>query len=98
MLNGKRLRQAIRLRGYKDEYVAHHLKIQKSSISAWINGKSLPSTEKLIALADFLDVSIDWLLGRDKNYTTVKSELAMVLLGEEFIDELKESILEGVNK
>ena len=33
-------------------------------ISKWKNNKSLPSADMLIKLADYFDVSVDYLLGR----------------------------------
>ena len=40
--------------------------IKQSSYSDWETGKNEPSLEKLIVLADFFEVSLDWLVGRDK--------------------------------
>lgn len=39
------------------------LGITKTGISYWENGKSVPDNEMLLKLADFFDVSIDYLLG-----------------------------------
>ena len=39
----------------------------KSTIAKW--GKSAPNTEKLAKVADYFDVSIDYLLGRDRSLT-----------------------------
>ena len=43
------------------------VEISQETISAYENGKALPSAETLIKIADFLDVSIDYLLGRTDN-------------------------------
>lgn len=40
--------------------------IKRNTYSDWENGKTEPSLEKLIVLADFFEVSLDWLVGRDK--------------------------------
>lgn len=40
--------------------------ISKGNINAWKKG-SIPSGEILIKLADYLDVSVDYLLGRTDN-------------------------------
>lgn len=40
----------------------------QDSVSKWLSGKRLPSTDQLYTIADFLNVSIDWLF--DKNPTT----------------------------
>ena len=40
------------------------LGVGQSSVSDWINAKSEPSIENLWKLADFFDVSVDYLIGR----------------------------------
>ena len=44
--------------------LAHALEVGQSSISDWLNSKSEPSIENLWKLADFFDVSVDYLIGR----------------------------------
>lgn len=44
--------------------VAKKLGISKAAISQFETGKNAPSAAILIALADFYDVSIDYLVGR----------------------------------
>lgn len=46
--------------------IAEQIGIKQNSYSDWENGKTEPSLEKLIVLADFFEVSLDWLVGRDK--------------------------------
>ena len=41
--------------------------VSQETISAYESGKALPSAETLIKIADFLDVSIDYLLDRTDN-------------------------------
>ena len=41
--------------------------VSQETISAYESGKALPSAETLIRIADFLDVSIDYLLERTDN-------------------------------
>ena len=41
--------------------------ISQSRISNWKAGTHLPSAETLIIIADYFDVSVDYLLGRTKN-------------------------------
>lgn len=41
--------------------------VSQETISAYESGKALPSAETLIKIADFLDVSIDYLLERTDN-------------------------------
>ena len=44
--------------------VADYLQIAQPSYIRYENGSSEPSLENLVKLADFFDVSIDYLLGR----------------------------------
>lgn len=43
--------------------------ISTGNLSDWKNGKCLPSADKLATLADYLDCSVDYLLGRTTNET-----------------------------
>ena len=44
--------------------IARALNISKQSIHQWEAMKTIPSADKLAELADFLDCSIDYLIGR----------------------------------
>lgn len=41
--------------------------ITQGMISYWKKGERMPSAENLITLADYLDCSVDYLLGRTDN-------------------------------
>ena len=47
--------------------LANKLNIGKSTISSWENGKHSPDIEMINTIADILNVSVDTLLGRNKN-------------------------------
>lgn len=47
--------------------LANKLNIGKSTISSWENGKHSPDIEMIDTIANILDVSVDTLLGRNKN-------------------------------
>lgn len=59
----KRIRKARNEAGYTQEQVAHELNIPRTNISKFENGKLEPNLEMLGALAQFYNVSINWLLG-----------------------------------
>lgn len=50
------------LAGYKDSDVAKGAKITKSTFSDWKSGRYVPKQEKLQKVADFLQVSINYLM------------------------------------
>lgn len=53
--------------GTKPNPVAKTIGISSGVVSKWKNTGSLPNGETLIKLADYLDCSVDYLLGRTDN-------------------------------
>lgn len=49
--------------------LAESIGASQSNVSDWLNGKTLPSAEKLVAIADFFNVTVDYLLGRSDSRT-----------------------------
>ena len=47
--------------------LASALSIAKQSVHTWENMKTIPSSDKLVELADYFDVSLDYLVGRSDN-------------------------------
>lgn len=60
-----RLKEIRQIKGLKASEVAEKLSITKNSLSEWESGKRIPPCERIIQLADFYNVSVDYLLGRD---------------------------------
>ena len=60
----QRLREVRVLRGTKLKEAAACLDIQVRSYQAYERGEREPGVQALIVLADFFDVSLDYLLGR----------------------------------
>jgi len=48
--------------GYSQEALAEKLNVSRQAISKWEIGTTLPETEKVIAISDFFEVSLDYLL------------------------------------
>lgn len=63
-LMGERLRSLRKSKGYTQEDLAELAGIGRPNLAKYETGKSLPSVDILIKLADALDVSTDYLLGR----------------------------------
>jgi len=59
-----RLRSARKSRGLSQEDLARRVNTTKSTISNYENGYSTPSNEMLLKLADVLQTTTDYLLGR----------------------------------
>jgi transcriptional regulator with XRE-family HTH domain len=49
------------------EKLANELGLTRATVSHWESGLRLPSLEVATALADFFDVSLDYLVGRSDN-------------------------------
>lgn len=63
---GKRLREVRKSKKLTQKELADILGIKRNTYSDWENGKTEPSFEILVKLPDLLEVSLDWLFGRDK--------------------------------
>lgn len=55
--------------------LAEAIGASEGNVSDWKSGKAIPSAEKLILIADFFDVSLDYLLGRTDNPKGKQSEI-----------------------
>lgn len=64
ILIAKRIKDLMKNEKLTQMQLATALGRGQSSVSDWINAKSEPSIENLWKLADFFDVSIDYLIGR----------------------------------
>ena len=62
---GKELRYQREVNKLSQREVAKVLGIGANAISRWEMGDNTPSIYELIALADFYDISLDELVGRD---------------------------------
>ncbi|EMG32518.1 helix-turn-helix domain-containing protein [Streptococcus oralis] len=63
---GKRLREVRKSKKLTQQQIADEIGVNRGSYSNWEKGKREPSFENLVKLADLLDVSLDWLFGRDR--------------------------------
>ncbi len=61
----KRLREARMKRGYTQQNIADRVLVSIRTYQKYEQGVRYPSYEVLIELANELQLSIDWLLGRD---------------------------------
>ncbi|WKG34822.1 helix-turn-helix domain-containing protein [Lactococcus lactis] len=59
----KKLRMKIKL---SQKQIAEELKISQQQYSKWEGGIITPNAETLVRLADYFDVSVDYLLGRKR--------------------------------
>lgn len=80
-----KLKELRKKNGYDQKYVALTLGIRAPSVSDWETGKSYPTVENLIKLADLYNVTVDELLGRATSAEIIAMQAAGVSLDEKHI-------------
>lgn len=60
----QRINELLKSEGLNQSKLANGIGVNQSTVCNWLNGKKEPSIESLWKLADFFDVSIDYLIGR----------------------------------
>ena len=72
-LTGKRLAQCRREANFTQMEVAEGLGISFQAVSYWERGKTMPDISNLILISQLYNVSIDYLLGNEKQSRAVRS-------------------------
>lgn len=86
---GEQIRRARKARDATQDDLAKHLKINRVSVAQWEGRGNSPEPAKLPAIADFLSVSVDWLLSDNPVVPPIDGELTRIPL-DEFGRELVE--------
>lgn len=83
------------------EKIAEDLEISQPLIAKWESHQSTPSPEMLDYIADYFNVSVDYLIGRSKykNLEADNSELDNVLFSKakDLTDDEKKTIINVIN-
>ena len=80
-------------KGLSQEALANRLNVSRQTISKWEVGDSTPDMEKLIAISDMFQISLDELV-MDK----VQTQTGETPSKAEVVNELKEKVLTDENK
>lgn len=64
----ERLKNLMELEGITAYKLSKDLHVSQSVVMYWLQGKTTPSIEYLIDVADYFNVCSDYLLGRQENY------------------------------
>ena len=67
----KRLRETRMKRGYTQQYMADSINVALRTYQCYETGTRSPSFTSLVDIADTLNISTDYLLGRDKYLKSV---------------------------
>lgn len=78
-----RLKEIREDRNLSQQEVATAIETSQTNIARWENGKNEPSYLQLVKLADFYNCSIDFLVGRDEDFSKVTLQSQIVLSSEE---------------
>lgn len=70
---GQRLRELRNLRGISQNELSKHIGVSKSSVNMYERGEREPGFETLEAIADFFNVNMDYLLGRETMVDAIRN-------------------------
>lgn len=88
-----RLYQLRKQNGFSQEELAGRLNVSRQTVSKWEVGDSTPDMEKLSAMSDLFDVSLDYLvMGKESDPQT------STVTKSEFVTALQEKVLTFDNK
>ncbi|WP_309304462.1 helix-turn-helix domain-containing protein [Brevibacillus laterosporus] len=92
---GKRIAELRKKRGYSQVNFAAKINVSKSTVGMWETGDREPDSDTLGKLANFFNVSIDYLLGRTDNPNSTLTDNVRL-----FVDSLEltdEQILDKIS-
>ncbi len=82
-------------RGYSQEELANRLNVSRQTVSKWEVGESTPDMEKLVAISDLFEVSLDELV---KDKVPEQAQPQEQIVRSEFYSDLKKHVLTQENK
>lgn len=83
-----RLRKLRENKDLTQEELAKAIGVTRSSLASWETGRREPDFETVSKLADFFNVSVDYLLGRDDNSSQDDRQYVIDDDALEYLDEL----------
>ncbi len=69
--------------------------VSSGNLSDWANGRSQPSIDKLIKLADYFDVSLDYITGRDDRFPSPSPDCFELIRIYEGLDREGKAVVLG---
>lgn len=64
---GKRLKELRKEKGISQQVVANLFKVTRPCVCYWETGKRVPDYQTLIALSDFYNVTVDYIVGKSSS-------------------------------
>ena len=93
-LNNK-LYELLKKKGFSQEELANRLNVSRQTVSKWEVGESSPDMEKLVAISELFDISLDELV---LNKVVKKEEPSEQIVKSELYSDIKEHVLTEDNK
>lgn len=99
---GQRIRDLRKQKRMSQTELAKMLAVSQTTVTAWETGKAEPSSSAITSLADYFDVTTDYLLGRPdkkekKSVELSDDDVIMTYQGKELSNEDKEIIRRLMN-
>ena len=82
-------------KGLSQEELASRLNVSRQTVSKWEVGESTPDMEKLVAISELFDISLDELV---LNKVEKKEEASEQIVKSELYSDIKEHVLTEDNK
>ncbi len=96
----ERFAELLKEKGITSYRISKEISISQSTLSDWKKGKSTPKADKLQLIANYLDVSLDYLVGKtDVRHTATESQKENILTKKDERDIQKkiQSILDDLD-
>ena len=90
MIVGERIKQARKNKNLSQQELGDLLGVSKVSICGYEKGVRIPTMENFLQLIEILDLSPDYLLGRDVDCVSDEEEKYSVKLAKEDLEIIKE--------
>lgn len=90
MVIGERVKQARIRKNYTQEELGDIIGVSKVSICGYETGNRTPTMAMFLKLSDALDVTVDYLLGKDLKAVCDKDEDYVVMIAKEDLEIIKE--------
>lgn len=90
MIIGERLKDARKKKNMSQQQLGDLLGVSKVSICGYENGVRIPTIENFVQLLDILDLSADYLLGRDVTVVSEDEEEYKAKMSKDDIKIIKE--------
>ena len=82
-------------KGFSQEELANRLNVSRQTISKWEVGESTPDMEKLVAISDLFEISLDELV---LNKVPEEADTSAQVVKSEFYSDIKENVLTEENR